>query len=69
MVAHGATAAFWKGLERVYLSVEGYGGGEERTNLLSLCEVCHLELVHGGGLRVAGVAPDGLGWAASGWAA
>lgn len=45
------------------------GGGEERGNILSLCEICHLELVHGGRLRVQGLAPDGLEWRALGWAA
>ncbi len=123
----GATAAFWRGLERVYLGVEAggaqsfvgflvravmkswaanngaavaygdvylrdrwrcaspvcrsrnvtphhvlfrsQGGGEERTNLVSLCEVCHLELVHGGGVSVRGAAPRQLQWSALGWAA
>lgn len=128
----GATAAFWKGLERVYWSVaasvveDGHGesfvgflvravmkiwarndgagvayadvylrdrwrcaspvcrsrnvtphhvvfrsrgGGEERANLVSLCEVCHLELVHGGTMSVRGTAPARLEWSAPGWAA
>lgn len=43
------------------------GGGEERENLVSLCEKCHLELVHGGRMRVGGVAPGGLSWGAVGW--
>jgi len=34
---------------------------------VSLCEVCHLELVHGGALKVVGLAPMGLGWTALGW--
>ncbi len=45
------------------------GGGEERKNLVSLCEKCHLELVHGGKLKVSGTAPGGLRWEALGWAA
>jgi len=44
------------------------GGGEERTNLLSLCERCHLDLVLGDKLRVSGHAPHGLTWQANGWA-
>lgn len=44
------------------------GGGEGRDNLVALCEVCHLELVHGGRLEVGGVAPGGLVWRAMGWA-
>jgi len=43
------------------------GGGEDRSNLLSLCSICHLELVHGktargSTLRVSGLAPDELNW-------
>jgi hypothetical protein len=43
------------------------GGGEDRSNLLSLCSICHLELVHGktargATLRVSGLAPDELNW-------
>lgn len=37
------------------------GGGEERTNLVSLCTRCHLDLVHSGRLRVVGSAPE-LTW-------
>jgi len=45
------------------------GGGEERANLVSLCETCHLDLVHSGWLLVSGAAPDGLTWEALGWRA
>jgi hypothetical protein len=43
------------------------GGGEDRSNLVSLCTICHLELVHGktargATLRVSGQAPDSLRW-------
>lgn len=38
------------------------GGGEEPTNLISLCDRCHLDLVHGGHLRVSGLAPEALRW-------
>ena len=44
------------------------GGGEERTNLISLCERCHLELVHCDKLRVSGQPPHGLTWQAKCWA-
>jgi hypothetical protein len=46
-----------------------HGGGEERANLVSLCDRCHLELVHGGALRVGGDAGAGgmLRWDALGW--
>jgi len=50
-----------------HLRFRSHGGGEERSNLVSLCEVCHLELVHGGALKVVGLAPMGLGWTALGW--
>jgi len=39
-----------------HLKFRSHGGGEERTNLVSLCEVCHLVLM-------------GLGWTALGWSA
>jgi len=52
-----------------HLKFRSHGGGEERANLVSLCEVCHLELVHGGAIEVRGVAPVGLGWTALGWSA
>ena len=34
------------------------GGGEERTNLVAVCSVCHLQLVHSGLLKVVGEAPE-----------
>ncbi len=52
-----------------HVRFRSHGGGEEQGNLISLCEKCHLELVHGGKLKVLGVAPHGLRWEASGWAA
>jgi len=51
-----------------HIRFRSHGGGEERTNLISLCERCHLELVHHHKLRVSGHAPNGLTWQASGWA-
>ena len=38
------------------------GGGDDPSNLTSLCDRCHLTLVHGGHLRVTGLAPDALRW-------
>ncbi len=52
-----------------HIRFRSHGGGEERTNLVSLCERCHLELVHGNKLRVTGQAPRALSWQARGWAA
>jgi len=40
------------------------GGGEEPSNLVSLCDRCHLTLVHGGHLTVTGLAPHALHWSA-----
>ena len=51
-----------------HLRFRSQGGGEERANLLSLCPICHLELVHGARLAVTGQAPDSLHWRARGWA-
>lgn len=34
------------------------GGGEETSNVLSLCVACHLELVHGGKMAVTGLAEE-----------
>jgi len=40
------------------------GGGDEPSNCISLCDRCHLSLVHGGHLTVTGHAPDALSWSA-----
>jgi len=40
------------------------GGGEEPSNLVSVCDKCHLSLVHGGHLTVTGHAPHALHWSA-----
>ncbi len=40
------------------------GGGDEPSNLVSLCDKCHLSLVHGGHLTVTGQAPHALDWSA-----
>jgi len=52
-----------------HIQMRSRGGGEERSNLLSLCDKCHLDLVHGGRLEVSGEAPGGLVWSAAGWSA
>jgi len=45
------------------------GGGDEPSNLVSLCDRCHLSLVHGGHLTVTGLAPHALEWSARGFRA
>ena len=50
-----------------HIRSRSHGGGEERTNLISLCERCHIELVHHHKLHVSGLAPNGLTWQANGW--
>jgi len=51
-----------------HIRFRSQGGGEERSNLLSLCQRCHLELVHQRKLEVTGHAPHDLTWQARGWA-
>ncbi len=50
-----------------HILFRAHGGGEERANLVSLCERCHLELVHGNALRVRGDACERMTWEARGW--
>lgn len=38
------------------------GGGNEESNLLSVCAAHHLHGIHDGFIRVGGRAPDGLRW-------
>ena len=52
-----------------HVTFRSRGGSDMPGNITTLCEVCHLELVHGGRLTVTGRAPDGLRWHAAGWAA
>jgi len=52
-----------------HVTFRAHGGSDAPDNIVALCEICHLELVHGGRLRVVGAAPDGLRWRAAGWAA
>ncbi len=50
-----------------HLVFRSHGGGEQPGNLVSLCEACHLDLVHLGRMRVTGDAGTGLQWHADGW--
>ena len=45
-----------------HIVFRSHGGGEERSNLVSLCTVCHLSLVHGGRIKVTGQGPGALKW-------
>jgi len=45
-----------------HIVFRSHGGGDEPSNLVSLCERCHLDLVHGRHLTVTGQAPDALTW-------
>ena len=47
-----------------HLVFRSHGGGDEPSNLVSLCDRCHLSLVHGGHLTVTGLAPHALHWSA-----
>lgn len=47
-----------------HIQFRSRGGGEEPSNLISLCDRCHLSLVHGGHLTVTGLAPHALDWSA-----
>ncbi len=47
-----------------HIQFRSRGGGEEPSNLVSLCDRCHLSLVHGGHLAVTGLAPHALDWSA-----
>lgn len=51
-----------------HIVFRSHGGDEATGNLVSLCETCHLELVHRGRLVVSGDATQGLDWGADGWA-
>ncbi len=44
-----------------HVQYRSHGGGEEKRNKTSPCEVCHLDGEHGGRLRIRGHAPD-LTW-------
>ena len=51
-----------------HIVFRSHGGGEDTSNLVSLCERCHLDLVHGGHLAVTGRTPDALTWTAAAYA-
>jgi len=50
-----------------HIVFRSHGGGEEAGNLVSVCEKCHLDLVHLGRIHVSGDAERGLLWATRGW--
>jgi len=50
-----------------HIIFRSHGGTEDPSNLVTLCDVCHLELVHGHHLTVTGQAPDQLQWRARTW--
>ncbi len=45
-----------------HIIFRSHGGTEAPSNLITLCEACHLDLVHGGHLTVTGHAPGDLHW-------
>ncbi len=47
-----------------HIVFRSHGGGDEPSNLVSLCDRCHLSLVHGGHLTVTGLAPHAIHWSA-----
>jgi len=51
-----------------HVRFRAHGGSDTPDNVVALCEICHLELVHGGRLMVTGSA-WALRWRALGWAA
>lgn len=50
-----------------HIVFRSHRGDDSPENLVSLCERCHLDLVHGGHLGVTGRAPNGLRWVAQGF--
>ena len=45
-----------------HVAYRAQGGSDEETNLVGLCGCHHLRGIHGGHVRVFGLAPDGLVW-------
>ena len=48
------------GLHRHHLRYRSHGGGDGEENLITLCAFHHLRGVHGGRLRIRGLAPHAL---------
>jgi hypothetical protein len=48
-----------------HIEFRSRGGSDDLGNLTSLCPMHHLLGVHGGHLRVTGIAPDRLVWEVS----
>jgi hypothetical protein len=44
------------------VAFRGQGGSNESENLVGICACHHLRGIHGGYIRVRGLAPDGLVW-------
>jgi hypothetical protein len=51
----------WKPLVKK-ASSRAQGGSDDEANLVALCSCHHLRGIHGGYIRVWGLAPDGLVW-------
>jgi hypothetical protein len=45
-----------------HVTHRSHGGGNEAGNLVSVCVAHHLHGIHGGWVRVSGVAPEALRW-------
>ena len=45
-----------------HVTPRAQGGGDDESNMISLCAAHHLRGIHGGYLRVSGCAPHGLRW-------
>jgi hypothetical protein len=45
-----------------HVAFRAQGGSDDEANLVALCSCHHLRGIHGGYIRVWGLAPDGLVW-------
>lgn len=45
-----------------HIVYRSHGGGDEQANLVSLCAVHHMRVLHCGFIRAEGHAPDGITW-------
>jgi hypothetical protein len=43
-----------------------HGGSDDGANLVAICAFHHLRAIHGGYMRVRGIAPDALVWTVRG---
>ena len=51
-----------RGTQSHHVELRSHGGSDELKNQVGLCAFHHLRCIHGGWLRVIGLAPDGLTW-------